>query len=197
MTTNWIKPDEPGPPQQKFELALDQDEIYAESGKKGKSATEAAAAPVSAPQPAPKVASAAGPSPSAEAAAPPVPASPPAPVPAGPPGLLLARRRQSATQKLMSHPIIWPSVGALAALLVGFLAAFWVSGTLLTSNVKPLVTERAILLKTPVEQRDTPRIQGIDAKIAAARSSVAWKCGGLWTLVFAAGLFTWSRLFKD
>ncbi len=168
----------------KFELAMTQEEIYSSPNPKlehrpSNAAAAAVAEPVAAAEPVVE--------------APP----PPPPAPAGPPGLLLARRRQSATQRLMSHPIIWPTVGAVVSLLVGFLAAFWFAGSLLTSDVKTLTTERAILMKTPAEQRDAKRISGLDAKIADARSSVAWKCGGLWTLVFAAGLFTWSRVFRE
>ncbi|MBU1244508.1 hypothetical protein KKD52_01350 [Myxococcota bacterium] len=181
MTTNWIKPDEPDKAAPKFELAITNDEIYSTPNSQGK--------PPEAPPPPPMT--------EAPPVAAPEVAEPPPPVPAGPPGLLLARRRKSATEKLIAHPIIWPAVGAVVSLLVGFLAAFWLSGSLLTSNVKQLATERAILMKTPTEQRDAKRIDGLDAKIAAARSSVAWKCGGLWTLVFAAGMFTWSRVFRE
>jgi len=168
----------------KFELAMTQEEIYSSPNPKlehrpstSSSSSVPAPPPVAEPEP--------------------VVEAPPPPVPAGPPGLLLARRRQSASQRLMSHPIIWPTVGAVASLLVGFLAALWISGSLLTSDVKTLTTERAILMKTPTEQRDARRIAGLDAKISDARSSVAWKCGGLWTLVFAAGLFTWTRVFRE
>ncbi len=183
--TTWIKPEDPNAPQPRIELAISEDEIYS-TPNSGQMTPE---------QPAPPA-----PPPAAVAPVPesPAPPAPPAPVvPAGPPGLLLARRRQTAGERLRSHPVIWPAAGAVASLLVGLAIAVWSSGSMLESDVKPLVTERAILLQTPPAQRDTARIDKLDGRIDDARSSVAWKTGGLWAAVFAAGLFTWSRVFRD
>lgn len=183
--TTWLKPEDPNAAQPKMELALDRDEIYSTPNTGQKTPD----------QPAPP-----SPPPAAVAQVPesPAPPAPPAPViPAGPPGLLLARRRQTAGERLRAHPVIWPAAGAVASLLVGLAVAFWISGSMLASDVKPLVTERAILLQTPPAQRDAARIGKLDGQIDAARSSVAWKTGGLWAAVFAAGMFTWSRLFRE
>ena len=194
--TTWIKPDDPNAPRPKMELAIDRDEIYETpgAGKQG----SAVSPPPGAPPPPPPAEASPRP-PVADAASPdlPPPVSLAPAVPAGQPGLLLARRRKSATERLITHPLIWPSVGAVASLLLGLALAAWLSGSMLDSDIKPLVTERAILLQTPPEQRDAPRIDRLDTQIADARSSIAWKTAGLWSLVFAAGLFTWSRVFRD
>jgi len=193
--TTWLKPEDPNTAQPKMELALDRDEIYETPG----SGKKAPAAPPPGSPPPPVEGSTPQSPPAAVAPSPeaPPPASLAPAIPSGPPGLLLARRRQSASERLMTHPLIWPAVGAVASLLLGLVLAAWISGSMLDSDVKPLVTERAILLQTPPEQRDAPRIDRLDGQIADARSSIAWKTAGLWSLVFAAGLFTWSRVFRD
>lgn len=181
--TTWLKPEDPNAAQPRIELAISDEEIYSTPNTGQKSPDQPPAPP-----------------PEAKAPTPDVPPPPPAPapvVPAGPPGLLIASRRKNARERLMAHPVIWPAVGAVASLLAGLAIAVWLSGSMLESDVKPLATERAILLQTPAAQRDAARIDRIEGQITAARSTVAWKTGGLWSLVFAAGLFTWSRVFRD
>jgi hypothetical protein len=184
--TTWLKPEEPNAAQPKMELALDRDEIYSTPNSGQKTPGQA---PPSEPPP-----SVAG---EPQTDVPPPPPAPAPVVPAGPPGLLIASRRKNARERLMAHPVIWPAVGAVASLLAGLAIAVWLSGSMLESDVKPLATERAILLQTPAAQRDTARIGKLDGRIDDARSSVAWKTAGLWSVVFAAGLFTWSRVFRD
>ncbi len=172
----------------RFELALTEEEIYADP--KLSPAPEISEFPREVP----------------EAARVPIPDSGPVagskaiplePVrPASSSGILLARRRQTPFEKIRSHPILWPSLGGVLSLTLGFFVAVLFSGWLLARDVKPAATRLAILEKTPIERRNTPEIESYKQRIRASRSSIATKTGGVWTLVFAAGLFAWTRIFR-
>ncbi len=166
-----------------FELAISREEIYADARGKAASAQVSPVLPPELPPPpdAPETA------PSEAAVAAPAPAFAP----------LVARRRKTTMERLREHPVLWPSAGALVALAAGFFVALWLSSSSLESDVRPLVTSRAILKQSTPASQDREKITELEKRIAKERSTIAWKTGGVWMLVSAGIFYGWLRVFRE
>lgn len=171
-------PQEARPPV--FELAVSRDEIYADARP---------GAPVQPADPPPP--------PPPETAADPAPPTSLDNAPFAAPGLFVVRRRRTAWERMCGHPVLWPSAGAVVALLAGFLAALWIASSSLHSDVQPVVTSRSILEHAPPPLRDNEKIAQLSTRIQDERTSIAWKTGIVWTLAFAGVFWGWNRIFRE